>query len=116
MELHEDLDDAFLAAQSLPRSWVRATPGEQLRVLRGDRDISQRQLAEDAGVDQSYLSRLERVAADARWEVWRKLFGALGYEALLAPLPVSEEAVELLEEEKQRRRDRMEAGRFSRWG
>jgi transcriptional regulator with XRE-family HTH domain len=115
MELHDGLEDACLAATHLPRSWVQASPGEQLRTLRGDRGVSQRQLAEESGVDQAFLSRLER-GADARWETWKKLFGALGYEAVLAPLPVSEEAVELLRDETQRRKERMEAARLARWG
>ena len=116
MEIHEDLDDAFLAAGQLPRSWVRATPGEQLRALRGGRGMSQRQLAQDAGVDQSFLSRLERGTADARWDIWRKLFAAMGYEAVIAPFPASEDAEDFIRDEIQRRKERMEAGRLTRWG
>jgi len=91
-------------------------PGRQLRDLRLAREISQRHLAELSGVDQSLLSRLER-GDGARLATWKSLFSALGYEIVLrAEKYADEESDGLLEDQKQRRKDRMEEGRASRWG
>jgi transcriptional regulator with XRE-family HTH domain len=114
VDLDEAFDAAATAAASIPLTWSRAEPGVQLRFLRTDRGISQRQLAAHSGVDQADISRLER-GADARWGTWRRLFDALGYEAVLAPRESSEDAACLLEDESLRRADRAEAGRASRW-
>jgi len=114
MENDEILERVFSAAAAVPTSWARSAPGEQLRALRLGRGISQRHLADESGVDQADISRLER-GADARWETWRKLFKGLGFDAVLAPLPMCEEAEDLLREAAQRRKDRIEEGRMSRW-
>lgn len=114
MELAEDLDQACLAAEAVPRSWAKAAPGDLLRVLRLSRDVSQRHLAEESGVRQSFISRLER-GGDARWATWKRLFDALGFDVVLAPLPSCEDAEDFLREAAQLRKDRIEAGRHRRW-
>ncbi|MFI5347557.1 MAG: helix-turn-helix domain-containing protein [Elusimicrobiota bacterium] len=115
MELDDGFNDACALAWSVPREWARASLGEKLRYLRGRRDMSQRHLADDSGVAQALISRLE-AGGDALWSVWRRLFDALGYEPLLIPFPTSEEAEDFIREEIQRRQERAEAGRLSRWG
>lgn len=72
----EDLEAALTAALRLPRSWTSAGPGAQLRALREDRRVSQRLLAETAGLDASRVSRLER-GGDAPLRTWLRLFSAL---------------------------------------
>lgn len=99
---------------SVPRAWSEASAGAQLKFLRQTRGVSQRHLAAESGVDQADISRLER-GADARGETWRRLFAALGYEAVLTPRETSEDAEGYLQEETLRRTDRAEAGRASRW-
>lgn len=89
-------------------------PGEQLRSLRRSAEISQRQLAELSGVDQSVICRLEH-GGDAFWSTWRRLFAALNYFAVLSP-GFLDEADELVEDGKRLRKERMEAGRMARWG
>jgi transcriptional regulator with XRE-family HTH domain len=105
IEIEAVVDQACAAALSVPRPWARATPSQQLRALRVSRSISQRQLADESGVHQSVICRLEQ-GGDARWAIWRRLFEALGYDAVLAPLCNCEEAEDLLREESHRRRDR----------
>jgi transcriptional regulator with XRE-family HTH domain len=109
-----DLEEACSLALSLPRAWTRASAGEQLRALRGSRRVSQRHLAELSGFSQSAISRLER-GGDASLRTWRRLFSSLGFEAVLTPLPSSEDATDLLLEEAQEREDKIELGRLSRW-
>jgi transcriptional regulator with XRE-family HTH domain len=91
-------------------------PGAQLRDLRRDRGISQRHLAEELGVDQSEISKIER-GADACWTTLLRLFAGLGYDIALTAQPsAGEDDVEdFLQDGIQRRRDRMEKGRMSRW-
>jgi transcriptional regulator with XRE-family HTH domain len=111
MELAQHIEEAVQIAQSVLRAWARASMGEQLRAAR---DVSQRHLAEFAGLHQSVVCRIEN-GGDTNWRTWRRLFNALGYELVLTPLSVSEEAADLLKEETWRRRERIEAGRMSRW-
>ena len=89
-------------------------PGARLRALRLSLEISQRQLAELSGVDQSVICRLER-GGDALWSTWRRLFAGLGYYAVLSPAH-EDEGDTLVEDGQRLRRDRMEAGRRARWG
>jgi transcriptional regulator with XRE-family HTH domain len=97
-----------------PEQELSDRPGEQLRALRRSREISQRHLAEVSGVDQSVVSRLER-GAGALWPTWRRLFSALGYDVVLRPSIGGDEWEDYLESGAQERKDRMEAGRESRW-
>ena len=113
--MDEAFEKACSAAYGVPRRWFDASPGEQLRYLRGARRVSQRHLAAESGVDQAFISRLES-GADARWEVWKRLFESLGYYAVLAPLPSSEDVEDFLSDGVLQRKDRAEAGRAARWG
>jgi transcriptional regulator with XRE-family HTH domain len=110
----EALEQACSAAEALPRAWVRAGPGEILRAVRSSRRVSQRHLAEVSGVRQSFISRLER-GGDARWGTWRRLFSALGFDLVMAPLASCEDAEDFLKDQAQHRKDRAEAGRQARW-
>ena len=90
-------------------------PGEKLRALRKSWDVSQNHLAELSRVDQSVISRLER-GGDARWETWRRLFSALGYEITVTAEEYGEDEVEdLVQSGIHERERRMEAGRQARW-
>ena len=64
------------------------TLGEQLKKLRADKALSQPELAELAGIEQSYLSKLENDKSLPSNEVFRKLLSAfsLSVAQLLAPL------------------------------
>jgi transcriptional regulator with XRE-family HTH domain len=110
----EELGEVFSAAYSVPRSWAQTSPGEQLRVLRESRKMSQRHLADVSGLDQADICRLER-GADARWETLKRLFAGLGYAAALVPLATSDDVEDLIEDELEQRQDRIEAGREARW-
>ena len=63
---------------------------------------------------QAFICRLER-GADGSWSTWKRLFAALGFDAVLAPLPACEDAEDFLKDAARERRERMEAGRQSRW-
>jgi len=92
----------------------RPEPGARLRAMRDSLDVSQRLLAEQSGVDQSDISRIER-GGDVRWSTLKRLFGALGCECELVVGPADEDAEDFLREKMQKRKDRMERGRFARW-
>ena len=79
--------------------------GRQLRELRHERRISQRQLADEAGVDVSMVARVER-GRDARLSTWTRLFEGLGYRLILETHELCEEAEDLLTEESVRRSQR----------
>ncbi len=98
----EDLETARAAAERLPRAWTRAGPGAQLRALRMELDVSQKVLAAAAGMDASRVCRLER-GDDAPLETWRRLYQALGCEAVLVPLGEDEEARGLLKDMAEQR-------------
>ncbi len=67
------------------------TLGEQLKKLRADKSLSQPELAELAGIEQSYLSKLENDKSIPSNEVFRKLLSAfsLSVAQLLEPLDKS---------------------------
>ena len=113
MGLQETLEEVSVALRSVPKSWQEASPGEQLRALRRSRRVSQRHLADESGVDQADISRLEH-GADARLSTWKKLFLALGYGAVLLPLFSCEDTADWLEVGTMQRNERMEAGRTRR--
>lgn len=90
-----DSDNAVARAASL------------LRELRREHRISQRQLADEAGVNPALVNRVER-GRDARLSTWVKLFEGLGYRFEATEL--CEEAADLLEEERDRRSRRQYDG------
>jgi transcriptional regulator with XRE-family HTH domain len=51
-----------------------------LRVLRHERKLSQEALADEAGIDRTYVSALERSVFSASLDVIEKLAKALGVE------------------------------------
>ena len=114
MELQNAFDHACGLAHDVPLAWSRASPGDQLRVMRSSRRVSQRHLAAESGVSQAIISRLER-GADARLATWQRLFTALGFDAILLPRPSCEDAEDLIKDENERRKDRAAAGRALRW-
>ncbi|WP_448556342.1 helix-turn-helix domain-containing protein [Thalassotalea montiporae] len=65
--------------------------GEQLKSLRQAKQLSQPELAELAGIEQSYLSKLENDKAQPSNDMLRKLISALeiGLEELLRKLPTT---------------------------
>lgn len=67
------------------------TLGEQLKKLRAEKSLSQPELAELAGIEQSYLSKLENDKSLPSNEVFRKLLSAfsLTAEQLIEPLEKS---------------------------
>jgi len=73
-----------------------------LRELRRERAISQRQLADQTGVNPSVVSRAERGAV-ARLSTWDKLFAGLGYRIQIYAEELAEESGEILAEERERR-------------
>ncbi len=106
----------FQEAEDDPKEQeLDAQPGEQLRALRRSREVSQRHLAELAGVDQSVICRLEK-GADARWATWKRLFSALAWKVVLRPEAFTEEFEGLLEDGTKERKERREAGLAARWG
>lgn len=97
-----DLDPVFSASGQIPFDWIKASPADQLRQLRGALYLSQRQLADSAGVSAAVICRLER-GADARLSTWRKIFEAMGYWAVIMPAAFAEESEDLIMEERDRR-------------
>jgi transcriptional regulator with XRE-family HTH domain len=75
-----------------------------LKELRQERGISQRQLADEAGVDPALVNRVER-GRDARLSTWVKLFEGLGYRLNFEVIELCEEGAEFLSEEAERRRE-----------
>ena len=82
-----------------------------MRDLREKRRISKRQLADEAGVDRSLVSRVERGQRDAQISTWANLFQALGYRLIFDVEELCEESADLLAEEAERRREKC---RYSR--
>jgi DNA-binding XRE family transcriptional regulator len=84
-----------------------ARAAARLRELRRERRISQRQLADEAGVNPALVNRVER-GRDARLSTWAKLFEGLGYRFEATEL--CEEAADLLALERGRRWQRRHDG------
>lgn len=102
------------AAGTLPYWWARMPLATQLRALREHRGVSQRQLADESGLRQSVVSRIEN-GSDARWSTWQTLYLGLGYRPILLPMEYCDETQELMDAERARRIDRrlrgLESGR-----
>ena len=86
-----------------------AETGALLRELRLERRISQNQLADEAGVNVSQISRVE-AGQDGRLSTLLRIFDGLGYRARFDYLEVCDEAGDLLSEESWRRHERRAAG------
>jgi transcriptional regulator with XRE-family HTH domain len=97
------------------RRWV-AENGARLRELRLERRISQNQLADEAGVNVSQVSRVE-AGRDAQISTLLKIYAGLGYKIDLELSETCEEVGDLLVEESLRRQERRLAGMLSgkRW-
>lgn len=95
--------------------WVREN-GRRLRELRIERQVSQNQLADAAGVNVSQISRVE-AGRDAQLSTVLKIYNGLGYRARFELQEICEESGELLSEEAERRRERREDGLLTgkRW-
>jgi transcriptional regulator with XRE-family HTH domain len=59
---------------------LRETFATNLRVLRHERKLSQEALADEAGIDRTYVSALERSVFSASLDMVEKLAKALGVE------------------------------------
>ncbi len=79
-----------------------------LAELRAERGVSQRLLADEAGVDASVVRRAER-GRDAQLSTWVRLFGALGFVLEIKHYEI-EDVADALEHETQRRKDRQDEG------
>jgi transcriptional regulator with XRE-family HTH domain len=77
-----------------------------LRKLRVERGMSMKHLADEAGLHPSAVTRAE-TGKDACLSTWEKLFFGLGYELLPETQEYAEEVGELLQDEAQRRQDRI---------
>ena len=82
-----------------------------LKELRRKRGISQRQLADESGVDRSVVNRAESGENDAQISTWAKLFQGLGYRLILDVEELCEESADLLAEHAEQRREKRRAGR-----
>lgn len=80
-----------------------------LRELRAERRISKKQLADEAGVHPSAVTRAE-AGKDACLSTWEKLFDGLGYELRPEATEYAEEWGDLLQDEALRRQGRIVAG------
>ena len=88
--------------------WVSENAA-RLQELRRERRVSQRLLADSAGVNVSQVSRAE-AGRDVQVSTLLRLYDGLGYRVRLELQEVSEEAAELLSEEAERRQDRRDDG------
>ncbi len=97
------------------KRWAQEN-GARLRELRLERRISQNQLADEAGVNVSQVSRVE-AGRDGQLSTWLKLYRGLGYDIRLELQELSEESGDLLSEESSRRAERRTAGMLmgKRW-
>ena len=94
-----------------PRStlrWIREN-GARLQELRIERRISRKQLADEAGVNVSQVSRVE-TGRDVRISTLLKIYAGLGYYIQFELQEICEEVGELLSTESWQRRERREAG------
>lgn len=65
--------------------------GAALRRLRQESSMSQESVADEAGVDQSMLSKIERIGPGAAgWQRFCRVAAALGYEVEICLKPISE--------------------------
>jgi transcriptional regulator with XRE-family HTH domain len=83
--------------------------GARLQGLRFERRISLNQLANEAGLNISQITRAER-GRDIRLSTLLKIAAGLGYQMEFTFQEICEEAGELLERESWRREERRDAG------
>lgn len=89
--------------------WIREN-GALLRERRVELYVSQRILADAAGLNVSQVSRVE-AGRDARLSTWIKLYRGLGYEVVgFEIVEIAEDCGGLLEDEARRREERRDAG------
>jgi len=68
---------------------LRALFAANLRRIRRERGISQEQLANDAGIDRAYVSRVERGVTYVGLEIIGKLSDVLGVHAVELLMPIA---------------------------
>ena len=88
--------------------WIREDAA-RLRDLRKERRISRKQLADEAGVNVSQISRVE-AGRDAQISTLLKIYRGLGYLVDLELQEICEEAGDLLTKERRRRDERRHEG------
>jgi transcriptional regulator with XRE-family HTH domain len=86
-----------------------ARAARQLRALRQDLGLSQRHLADSAGLNPSLVNRVEK-GRDARLSTWIKLFEGLGYGVSFATFELDDEGTEFLKEDSENRKERRRQG------
>jgi len=86
-----------------------ARAAAQLRALRQELGISQRHLAESAGLNPSLVNRVEK-GRDARLSTWIKLFEGLGHRVSFATEETCDEGTEFLLERSDERKERRRQG------
>ncbi len=89
--------------------------GKLLRKRRRELRISQRVLADFAGVNQSVVCRVER-GDDALMSTWQKLFDGLGERVEFISTRSCEEGADILKDENDERRERRLLGLMARFG
>jgi transcriptional regulator with XRE-family HTH domain len=88
--------------------WIREN-GARIQDLRIERKISLKQLADEAGVNVSQVSRFER-GRDARLSTLLKIAAGLGYKIEFVFQETCGDVGALLDDERYRREDRRDAG------
>jgi len=96
----------------IPR-WIREN-GARLRDLRIERRISLKQLADEASVNVSQISRVE-AGQDARMSTLLKIYRGLGYYVDMDLQESCEEVGDLLSKEAWRREEYRDMGLGQRW-
>ena len=86
-----------------------AVPRERGGLGEGGVGISRRQLADTAGVNHSVVGRAER-GGDAKLSTWARLFEGLGYRLSWNAQELAEDIQDLLSEEADRRREKINEG------
>lgn len=78
--------DAFLELiQKVPECWRERPAHFHLWLARKLADLTQTEVAQRAGVSQSFVARVEH-GRDVRLSSMRRLYDALGYQMLIVPL------------------------------
>jgi transcriptional regulator with XRE-family HTH domain len=73
------------------RSALNKTFGQNIRVYRAAKGLSQEDLAEKAGIKRTYIGSIERGEVDPRLGTVNKVANGLGMDAFRLLMPISEQ-------------------------